>query len=216
VISQYLISRTVTPAASLALVTLDQAKLALGITDTSQDAALTAQINQVSAAINRYCDRIFVQQGYRDQFRYVLNWMPVGQPLPLRQYPLAVDEDGNPLATVVEDSVAVDAAAFEADADRGYLYRLDGAAYAWTGLLITVDYTAGYDPIPDDLQWATLEWLGVQWHSGYGRDPSLRAETIPDLITQTWDTSAAAVGASTTTVPAAVRGILWPYMRPAL
>jgi len=214
-ISRYLISRTVTPAASMALVTLDQAKLVLGITDTTSDAALTAQINQVSAAIQRYCDRVFVRQDYRDQYRYVMNWMPVGQPLPLRQYPLALDVNGYPLATVIEDGALVDAAAYEADADRGYLYRLDGAAYAWTGLLITVDYTAGYDPVPEDLQAAALEWLSARWYS-VGEGPALRSETIPDLITQVYNGGSGSDANTASAMPAAVRGMLWPFVRPAL
>lgn len=215
-ISQYRISRTVTPAASMDLVTLDQAKLALGITDTASDQKLSAQIGQVSAAIHRWCDRVLVRQGYRDQFRYVLNWMCVGEPLPLRQYPLAVDENGYPIASVVQDGVAVDAATLEANTERGYLYRLDsGAAFGWTGLLITVDYTAGYDPVPEDLQAACLEWLSGRWYS-VGEDPALRAETIPDLITQTYNSGGGADGGGGSSMPMSVRDMLAPYVRPAL
>lgn len=217
-ISQYRISRTVTPAATMALVTLDQAKLVLGITDTANDAALSAQIGQVSAAIQRYCDRVLVQQGYRDQFRYVLNWMLVGEPLPLRQYPLAVDENGYPIASVVQDGVSVDAATLEANTDRGYLYRLDGGgAFGWTGMLITVDYTAGYDPVPEDLQAACLEWLSGRWYS-VGEDPALRAETIPDLITQTYNGGSSSGGEAggAAAMPMSVRDMLAPFVRPAL
>ena len=69
--SGYRITRVITPAESLALVSVDQAKAALGIdiADTSQDAALQAQIDSVSAAVNNWCDRVFVVQTYRDQIR---------------------------------------------------------------------------------------------------------------------------------------------------
>jgi hypothetical protein len=215
-ISRYRISRTVTPAASMALVTLDQAKLVLGITDTSQDAALMAQINQVSAAIHRYCDHILVQQGYRDQFRYVCNWMLIGEPLPLRQYPLALDTNGYPVVAVVEDGASVDPASIEANDERGYLYRIDsGGAYGWTGLLITVDYTAGYDPVPEDLQAAALEWLSARWYS-VGEDPALRSETIPDLITQVYNGGSGSDAGGGAAMPAAVRDLLAPYVVPAL
>lgn len=210
--SDYRLSRTVTPAATLALVTVDQAKLVLGIdaTDTSQDAALQAQINQTSAAIYRYVDRVLVSQSYRDQFRYVCNWMDIAAPLELRQYPLAVDVDGYPIVSIVQDGTGIDPLYYEADIERGLLYALDSAgAYGWTGLLITVDYTAGYDPIPDDVQAAALDWLTARWHSE-GRDPSLRAEAIPDVISQTY---AGADPMNASGIPGTARDLLAPYRR---
>jgi len=216
-ISEYRISRTVTPAATMALVTLDQAKLALGIdpADTSQDAALQAQIDQVSAAIHRYCDHVLVQQGYRDQYRYVCNWMVVGEPLKLRQFPIAMDEDGDPIVSVVQDGNAADPLYIEADTDRGWLYSIDSAgAYGWTGLLITVDYMAGYDPVPDDVQAAALEWLTARWFAA-GRDPALRSETIPDLRSVVF---AGDMGAGTSggAIPPGARDLLAPYRMPWL
>jgi hypothetical protein len=72
--SRYRISRVTTPAASMALVSLADAKAYLGITDNTQDAAITQQIAQVSAAINHYCDRVLVQQTYEDTFRALYAW----------------------------------------------------------------------------------------------------------------------------------------------
>jgi hypothetical protein len=213
--TEYRISRTVVPAGSLALVTVEQAKATLGIdaADTSQDTALAALIDHVSAAIHRYIDRILVQQGYRDQFRYVANWMFVGEPLALWQYPVALNEDGAAVAAIVQDGNTVDAALYEANDERGLLYSIDASgAYAWTGLLITVDYTAGYDPIPDDVQAAALDWLTARWHSE-GRDPSLRSETVPDLLAQTY---AGVDPMAATGIPGTARDLLAPYMRPAL
>jgi hypothetical protein len=211
-ISEYRISRTVTPAASMALVTVDQAKAALGIdpADTTQDASLTAQIASVSQGIFRYVDRVLVQQSYRDQFRYVCNYNYPGEPLQLRQYPIAVDITGAPLATITEDGVAVDPLYYEADTDRGLLYRLDGAdPYGWTGMLITVDYTAGYEPIPDDIQAAALDWLTSRYHAE-GRDPALRSETIPDVLSQVYAGDFGA-GTSGGAIPPAARDLLQPY-----
>jgi hypothetical protein len=149
---------------------------------------------------------VLVQQGYRDQYRYPSNRMTVGEPLKLRQYPLAVDETGYPLADIVQDGVAIDPASVEADIDRGWLYSVDSTgACGWTGLLITVDYTAGYDPIPDDVQAATLEWITARW-SAQGKDPALRSETIPDVISQMWSGDA-----QTPSMPSGVRELLAPY-----
>jgi hypothetical protein len=207
----YRISRLITPAASLALITLDQAKAALGIdpADTSQDAALTQQIDQVSRAIDNYCDRIFVRQGYTDQYRYVYNWLASGEPLLTRQLPIAADVAGAAVVTISEDGVAVDSASFEADLERGALYRLDGTVVAsWTGKSIVVDYDAGFDVIPDDIQGAAVEWLTARWKA-QGRDPALRSETIPDVITQVW--SSDAVSTTTSSIPSGVQDWLAPY-----
>jgi hypothetical protein len=210
---RYRISRVITPATNFDLVTLDQVKAALGIdpTDTSQDAALQQHITQVSAAIARYCDRVFVQQVYRDQFRAVYNWLAAGDPLMTRQNPIAVDDTGLPLATITENGAIIDATAWDVNPNSGEFYRVDGALVTqWTGTTILIDYTAGFDPIPDDVQAAALEWLGVQWHSGYGRDPTLRSETIPDLITQVWDTGGGSTE-SKTAMPASVEYLLCSY-----
>lgn len=208
----YIISRTITPAESRGLVSLDEAKTMLGIdpADTSQDAALQQNISAVSAAIENYCDRIFVRQVYRDQFRFVRNWIDPGDPLYARQFPIATDDEtGAALATITSDGTVVDAERWEADAETGKFYAIDGAVVdSWTGTTILIDYTGGYDPIPADVQAAAFEWIAARYYS-VGREPGLRAETIPDLITQTWDSGGGA--ASATTIPSGVQGLLQGY-----
>lgn len=209
---RYRISRVITPAPSFDLVTVDQVKATLGIetADTSQDAALLQHIAAVSAAINRYCDRVFVQQVYRDQFRVVRNWLPPGDPLMIRQPPIAFDELGVPLATVTEDGGVVEVVAWEVNASSGEFYRIDGALVSqWIGTTVLIDYTGGFDPIPADVQAAALEWIGARYY-WVGREPGLRAETIPDLITQTFDSGSGGV-ASATTIPSGVEGLLQGY-----
>ena len=206
---RYRMTRVITPAASMALVTLDEAKAALGIPleDTSQDANLAMQIEAVSVAVNNYCNRVFVVQTYQDQFRYLTNWLYPGQPLQTRQFPIVVT-DGEPAVAVIENGAELDGALWEVYPEEGALYRLDGALVAtWLGTAIIVDYTAGVDPIPADIRSACLEWLGARW-GNTGRDPGLRSETIPDLITQVYtsdtDTSAG-------TIPAGASSLLSPY-----
>lgn len=210
----YQFTRVITPASSQGLVSLDQAKAALGIAldDTSQDDALTLQINQVSADISSYCDRIFVRQVYRDQFRFSYNSYCVSDPLVTRQYPIII----NDLTTLVvtEDGVVVDDTLVEVVPDTGSIYRLDAnGSYAWTGNLVLIDYTAGFDPIPADLQGATLTWLTSRQGFG-GRDPALTSETIPDLIAQSYDvssTSSSSGSTGTSAIPAAVLDTLVRY-----
>jgi hypothetical protein len=207
----YRISRVVVAADSLALLTLDQAKAALGIdlADTSQDAALTQHIAAVSTAIDNWCNRIFVRQTYRDQLRHVCSWMGTGEPLNTRQWPIGTDVDGEMLI-VTEDGIMLERTAWEADAASGEVYRLDNGPSAWSGSTIILDYDGGYDEIPADVQSAALEWLTARW-SAQGRDPALRSETIPDVITQVW--SADAVSTTTSAMPALVRDWLAPYQR---
>jgi hypothetical protein len=132
-VNHYRITRVITPATSLDLVTLDQAKALLGIdpADTSKDAQISQHIAATSAAINNYCDRIFVQQVYRDQVRNAYGGY--GEPFVTRQYPIALDVAGVPLVAVTEAGVALDPAYLEVYPEAGSLYRLDGTAapYAW-------------------------------------------------------------------------------------
>jgi len=207
-VSGYRITRVVTPAASVALVTLDQAKAALGIPieNTSQDAALSAQIDSVSAAINNYCNRIFAVQEYTDQIRNVCGYW--GEPLVTRQFPIVVD-DGVPLVTVSEGGLPLDPAYLELHPETGSLYRLDSASTApgaWTASLILVEYTAGFDPVPADVQSAALEWITARY-SVAGRDPTLRTETIPDVISQTFGDAA-----GSSSIPPGTRDLLTPYI----
>jgi hypothetical protein len=195
----------------MALISVEDAKAALGIedADTSQDAALTRQIDAISQAINNWCDRVFVVQTYRDQVRNACGYF--GEPLVVRQYPIVVDEAGVPLVAISEDGAALDAAYLEVYPETGAVYRLDAAMApsAWAVALAVVDYTAGYDPIPADVQGACLEWLTLRWHA-VGRDPALRSETIPDLITQVYAGDAGA-GTSGGAMPAGARDMLAPY-----
>jgi hypothetical protein len=203
-------TRVTTPATSLDLVSLDQVKTLLNIplTDTSHDALLAQQITATSRAVNNFCDRIFVVQSYRDQIRNPCGYW--GEPLVTRQYPIVLDTDGiTPLVTVTESGVALDPALLEVYPDTGGLYRLDDTANpsAWTDPLLVVDYTAGFDPVPEDVQGACLEWLSARFYL-VGRDPTLRSETIPDLITQVYG-SRSDVTASD--IPGGVRDWLIPY-----
>lgn len=207
---RYRITRVVTPTESMALVTLEQAKAALGIApeDTSQDAALQLQIDAVSVAVNNYCGRIFAVQTYQDTLRYVAQWLYAGEPLRTRQYPIVVSE-GEPLIAVIENGATVDVAFWDVYPEEGTLYRIDGGIVtAWSGTTIVVDYTAGFDPVPPDVAMATLEWLTAR-HGAIGRDPGLRSETIPDVITQVWGTSD--TSAASSSIPAAARDLLAPY-----
>lgn len=212
VYDEYRLHRVIRPAMSMNLIKLDRAKDVLGIPagDTSQDGMLGRQIASVSAAINTYCDRIFVRQGYRDTFRSVYSWCGYGRALMLRRNPICVDEEDVPIVIVTEDNLAH--TDFEVDIGTGALYRLDtyGAPHGWGASLVVVEYDAGFDPIPDDVQAACTEWVAARW-SARGRDPTVRSQTIPDVIAETYTTSADSSG-SVASIPGGARDLLAGYI----
>ena len=202
--SGYRISRVTTAAPSHDLITLGQAKAALGIAvdDTSQDAAVGQHIAAASLAVENYCDRVFVVQTYRDQWRTPRNRLMPGEPLRTRQFPIIT------VAAITDEAGAtLDPLSWEVENQTGAFYRLDGVMVTtWTGLLLTIDYDAGFDPIPSDVQAAALEWFHVRWIA-QGRDPMLQREIIPDVRAQHW----AAADTVTSSVPPAARDYLAPY-----
>jgi hypothetical protein len=207
----YLISRVITPATDPGLITLDDAKLVLGVaeSDTSHDDIIQAEINAVSAAISNYCDRLFPKQTYRDQFSQF--YWSYAEPLRAQQYPILLDDSTPPipLLGVTIDGGVLDPTLFEVDLDTGRAFRLNGG---WGGTAVVMDYTAGYDPIPADLQAAANEWLTARWLMR-GRDPSIRSEAVFDVLTVQYGDPNSGAGATSDGPPAGVRSWLSPYKR---
>ena len=124
---------------------------------------------------------------------------------------IALDNTGVPVLTVTEDGTLVDPSLWEVNVETGALWRFDDASNlsGWTASLTLIDYDAGYDVIPPDVQGAALEWVSGRWWA-IGRDPNLRSESIPDVISQTYRGDDPAV---TQSIPGAVRDWLGPYRR---
>jgi len=211
--SGYHISNVIIPASSFALVSVAMAKdyLEIPANDLSKDGQIGQQIAQVSASINTYCDRVFVQQTYRDQFRSSGSWLAPGSPLVMRQRPIVV-------TGVTIDGALLVGSDWEIDAQRGQLYRLDssGGVSAWSGTVTLVDYQGGYQLIPEDVQAAALCWVSIRWasRSQTTRDPTLRSLNIPDVVSETYDTSGGGESYSSmgaTGVPADLRDTLDNY-----
>ncbi len=201
----YPISSVITPAISINLCSLEAAKDELGISaeDTSQDGIIGRQIQQVSAGIHAYCGRVFVKQTYRDTFR---DTSRACGPLITRQIPIAL----TPVPVITELSDPLGTGAYEIHYEIGALYRLDGSGSGidWTAARVVIEYVAGYDKIPPDIESAALQWLTSR-HSGKGRDPTLRSQTIPDVVAETYWVDPAAPS-----VPASVQDLLSPYIQP--
>jgi hypothetical protein len=198
----YTFSRVVTAASERGLITLDQAKIVLGIdaADTTHDAEITLMIASISAGISTYCDRLFVVQTYRDQYRNAS-----ADKLRARQYPIALATGGDPeLFTVTIDGAVITPDQYDLDVTNGWLYPIAGW---WSGVLIVLDYKAGYNPIPADVQAAANEWLTMRW-AAKGYDPTLRSEEIPDLISVAYQQQPASGSDGALALPQSVAGWL--------
>lgn len=144
------------------LVGLDDLKLALGITDTSQDATLSAMITFQSRIIAEYCDRRFGRAEAIETFTF-----DPGEALHVRR---ALTLSLYPLFEIMESSSPVDTF----DSSSGRVWLTNGAA-PWPSS-VSITYFGGYD-LPEDaparLQKAVIESVREGLTSG-ARDPSIR------------------------------------------
>lgn len=171
---------TVTNAASgFRLTTLDRVKSELGISGTADDTLLGAKIDEASAAVTLYCDRVFALETVSEQFR-LTSCVPS---LILARRPVVT------LGAIVEDGLTLADADREIDKEAGLLYRLDGqdARCEWPALKITVSYSAGYvlpgnsgRNLPYDIEACCIELVRGYWMSR-DRDPLVKREVIPDV-----------------------------------
>jgi Phage gp6-like head-tail connector protein len=180
-------SKVVTPATGNAfqLVDLQTVKDDLGITTTSLDSVLTRYINACSGIIAKFCNRTFPAQSYQDDFFPQRDpaITPVRQgidPIQLLNWPIIA-----PITSVVENTVAnpitlTSGTDFWEDDKGGQLTRLDTFGYPriWPAVQITVQYNAGYNPIPLDLADACMDFVKWRYFSRT-RDPGLRSQNIP-------------------------------------
>lgn len=193
-------------AADHNLVTLDDVREQLRIkpNDTANDAWLTKVIGRTSRQAERFCNRIFVVQTYLDTFRANASG-EAGEPLMLAQAPV----DPASLTITADDSALDPAADFGLDQYTGLVYRLSDPMRWTSGASLVAQYTAGFDPIPDDVQQAVLELCTIE-NSGRGRDPMLRANESPGLGRQEFWVGGLPGGA---TIPQDIAGLLYPYRR---
>jgi uncharacterized phiE125 gp8 family phage protein len=130
--------------ASNALTTLSAVKEYLKIDplNTNEDTLLEALINASSSAIENYCKRSLVEQTFIEE--YDGNGMKY---LQLNQYPV------NSITSVTVDGVVLDPSEYKVKKKTGTLIRVD-SIWPEGDLNIAVEFTAGYNPIPYDLELA--------------------------------------------------------------
>jgi hypothetical protein len=153
-----------TASAGPDLISLDDLKLALGITDDSEDAALQAAITMQSRIIADYCNRRFGFAEVLETFTFDrYETMLTRQALTLSLYPV-VD--------VIElSSAGATSGDYDLDPASGRLWF----ANYWANP-ISVVYTGGYDlpeQAPARLQQAVIQAVNEGRTTG-SRDPSIR------------------------------------------
>jgi hypothetical protein len=164
------------------LITLDVARREINKPNLDQD-YLKLLIARASGAIAQYCNRVFPVETVQDEF--LPRRRPSGYrhgygniaPLQLSRWPVVA------LTSVVENGIAlVDGTDFRKDVGAGLLFRLDvsGNERLWPRALITVVYSAGFSPIPADVQDAAARMVASRY-SARGRADNLRQENIPGV-----------------------------------
>ena len=170
----------ITPADHHRLTTVSTVKADLGITGNGDDDWLADAIDRASAVIRRWCRRTFAVETVRETFR-----LDRHRPdLVLSRFPVVT------VSAVTVGGTALDASEYEADADKGILYRLDANRrfICWPNDVIEVTYSAGYimpseheRTLPEDVEKAAIMLCKVDYFART-RDPLVKAESIEGVI----------------------------------
>ena len=182
---------TVTVAADdYDLTDLAAAKAELCTPDTTHDAFLGRAITQTSRIISNACNRVFVAETVSDLFYrqrrdgVFPTWTAAeASRLQLSRWPVlsvvsVIETDlSGAQTTLVADTD------FTLDAARGQLVRLGLTQLPcrWSAAIVTAEYQAGFEEIPDDLVEACLLLVTARYR-GRGRDLNIRQESIAGVI----------------------------------
>lgn len=161
------------PTEDRSLVSLEDAKSALGITGTASDDAVRSAILRASDLICRQCglDAIgnvppsLKSEDITETFRG--SW---GHPLMLSRGFVSA------IYMVTEGTTELGETDYFLQGRMLTRLRSDTEA-AWTCGKVVVEYAAGFDDVPEDLQQICLNVIREQW-SAASRDPLLRSETV--------------------------------------
>jgi hypothetical protein len=201
----------ITPATSQALVSLDTVKAELEVSGAGDDAMLTSLIRQTSDEISSFCDRVFILETVRETFVlddviwFERHWRSAGEPLLVQRRPVVE------VLSLAEDGVLVSPSEYETDLQRGRIWRnRDGLRTGWFARRVTVEYRGGYAPtaIPGALERAALDLIKRSYYQRT-RDPNLRSEEVPGIISQTFTTTSSEQ--TQAGVPADIADRLWRF-----
>jgi hypothetical protein len=210
------ISSVITPADDYDLVTLEDVKGDLNITTTTDDDYLQRRITEMSQVARQYMNRTLQVETVRDQFwlqRDPYPWqLPGGaMPLQLSRWPVIA------VALLTENDIElVEGTDFVIDAEVGQLTRMlaaDPYPTRWRTLPITVEYSAGFDPIPPDVSGAVSRAVKSQY-MGRSRDPAIKSQSAAGIYAASYIQGGA--GASGGVMTPDVYGVLDGYRIPVI
>lgn len=152
---------------------------------TISDANLTALGNYVSAAITRLCKVVAAgatpptlrEEGVMERFR-----------LKSRQGYLALAR--KPVVeinSVTENDLVLSASEYELDGNL--IYKMSGDyRCGWPCGEVEIDYTAGYEVVPDDLKWAAIKYVQAELTNdgAPSQDPTLKRRKIEGVSEYEW------------------------------
>lgn len=177
------------PASITALTTLDRVKQELSISGSGSDAILQAKIDEASDDIEAALGFRVVRETAEETFWYEQYDLP----------PTSLTLDRTPVASiasvVVDGGDPLDGARYRLDPKTGELFALDASGHPCVWLFcksVVVTYDGGYilpgesnANLPKGIEGACIALVSSFWASR-GRDPTLRSEEIPDLISATY------------------------------
>lgn len=194
------------------LLSISEVRAAVGLDsdDSSKDSVLNPINNYVSAMITKACKVAkagIIPPTLRDETvtETFVN-KSLQRSLVLARRPvieiISVTQSGSELS---ETDYIVDAAA-------GVLYRTGTGWYSdhlgpcsyWSAGDAVVEYSAGYEEVPDDLKYAAIKFLQAEYVTG-DRDPRLKSLRIDGVSERTWWVSDKPVSSA---VPSDVMDIL--------
>src|SRR5262245_60103598 len=196
-----------TDSAGPDLISLDDLKLALNITDSSEDATLQAQITFQSRIIAEYCNRRFGFAEALETFTFdPSETLPVRQALTLMLYPVVEVTEVLALGVITTD--------YEFDPASVRLGMTNGYCATWGMNKVAVTYSGGFD-LPEGadarLQRAVIEAVNMGRQSGT-RDPTIaevqHGDTRIRYVTQSF-----ASGTTESYLPPSVTDLIKPYRR---
>jgi hypothetical protein len=229
------------PAQTYDLITVTDVLQELQLTTPSDNdkTLIQKQITGISAAISKYCDRVFpiekVEEtlwenrntfgglrgsgsGFGFGSSYFYN-RPSGffhhhrvNELYLKRYPI------ESIDSVYVDDVAITSdsndASLRIDRDNGILYKLEnGYMSSWHfGKSVVATYTGGFTKIPEDLQRAAIRWVEMAWFAS-GQDSLVRQEQVYGIASVSYDTTSGMKANTAEDVPDEIKLLLESYTR---
>jgi hypothetical protein len=168
-----------TPASKLSLLTVEELRAAVGVTDSSQDAALTTLGLRLSASIAKQCG--VASDGVHPATLLSETCSEVFRPARHQQDLVLARRPVSAITSVTENGMALDIADYEIRRGSGILTRLSGDRFSCFPCgKIAVVYEAGFETAPDDLKLAASK-LASALYSETARDPNLKRVDIPDV-----------------------------------